>query len=72
MTRLQRLLLWLAAAALAVGATGCPLWHDSYPSDSCERNTDCLIDEVCSDGGVCVPGTRPQEDAGVTDGGTDV
>jgi len=70
MTRFQRLLLWAAAAALAAGLAGCPLWHDPYPSNSCERRSDCLSGEVCGDGGVCVPGAV-QEDAGRSDGGTD-
>jgi hypothetical protein len=70
MTRLLRIL--GVAAALALGATtlGCPWFHDAYPptSNTCSRNTDCVIGESCSDASTCVPAA---DDAGVEDGPSD-
>jgi len=49
---------------LGVGALGCPLMHDSYPTSggTCRNANDCFAGEACSDGGVCEPAAE--------DGGT--
>jgi len=66
MRRLARILGCAAALLLGAAVLGCPWFHGSYPSSSntCESTSDCLMGEICSDGGVC-------ERAAVLDAGTD-
>jgi hypothetical protein len=64
----------IAALALGLGALGCPLTHDSYPSSggTCRTSNDCFAGEACSDGGACEPAPGDGDgDAGRSDARSD-
>jgi hypothetical protein len=57
MTRLARILGLAAALGLGGAVLACAFFHDSYPpsSGSCEKTSDCVFGETCSDAGQCEP-----------------
>ena len=72
MRLLPRILGCAAALLLGAAVLGCPWFHDSYPSSSntCETTSDCLLGEVCSDGGACVKGEILDAGTDASDGGS--